>query len=423
MSTLPIGAISLDGVSRRFRIQHIQNRTLKARIVRGTAVETKDFWALRDIDLKIQPGESIGIVGRNGSGKSTILKLIAGIMGPTAGTVRTAGTIASMLELGAGFHPDFSGRENVFLNAAIFGFSEREVVERFDDIVAFAEVEDFIDAPVRTYSSGMHMRLAFSIASHVRADIMLLDEVFSVGDESFQRKCLSRMFDFRRHGGTIVFVSHDADAVEQLCDRALLVEHGEMIIDGPPRTVFPEYHRLLAAQTSRSGPTPAERASDANSDGSWGTNDVTVTSSALRRLDGDKSDTYLAGDSMVFECAYRVNNDVPDLVIGMSIHTVDGILCHRTTTEHDGLLPPVHDGEVIVRFTIPELPFQSGTYDVSVSVGDTAGNLFHVLEHHLPFSVLPRGNEAGLVSMEGHWSLQPGGQVVSTGDQADVVGP
>lgn len=422
MSALPIGGIRLDGVSRRFRIQHVQNRTLKSRIVGGTAVETKDFWALRDIDLTIQPGESIGIVGRNGSGKSTILKLIAGIIGPTAGTVRTAGTIASMLELGAGFHPDFSGRENVFLNAAIFGFSEREVVERFDDIVAFAEVEDFIDAPVRTYSSGMHMRLAFSIASHVRADIMLLDEVFSVGDESFQRKCLSRMFDFRRHGGTIVFVSHDADAVEQLCDRAFLVERGEMIVDGTPRNIFPEYHRLLATQTSRSGPMPTEQSPNANPDGSWGSNEVTVTSSALRRANGELADTYLAGDSMVFECGYHVHDEVPDLVIGMSIHTVDGLLCHRTTTEHDGLQPPVGDGDELVRFTIPELPFQSGTYDVSISVGDSTGKLFHVLEHHLPFSVFPRGNEAGLVSIEGHWSLEPGGQVVSTGDQADVIG-
>jgi ABC-2 type transport system ATP-binding protein len=246
------GRIRLRGVSRSFRILHDRNLTLKETVLRRRRTEATELWAVNDVDLDVAPGEAVGIIGQNGSGKSTLLKLLAGIMPPHRGTVEIGGTVASMLELGAGFHPDFTGRENVYMNAAIHGLSERAVDERLDDIVAFSELPDFIDMPVRTYSSGMSMRLAFAIASHVNPDVLLLDEVLAVGDEAFQRKCFGRIADFRRRGGTLVFVSHDPAAVERVCDRAVLMVGGDVMRDGPPGDVLADYHARLAGV----GPPP-----------------------------------------------------------------------------------------------------------------------------------------------------------------------
>ncbi|MDF2751297.1 MAG: transporter related protein, partial [Gaiellaceae bacterium] len=220
------GEIRAEAVSRRFRVHARQARTLKELFVLRGRTEPADVWALREVSLEIEPGAAVGLVGRNGSGKSTLLRLIAGIIRPTSGAVAVAGRIGSLLELGAGFHPDFSGRENVFLNGSIHGLRRAQIRERFDEIVAFAELEEAIDRPVRTYSSGMYMRLGFAIAAHLDADVLLLDEVFAVGDEAFQRKCFGKIFEFKQRGGTIVFVSHDATQVERLCERAVLLHEG-----------------------------------------------------------------------------------------------------------------------------------------------------------------------------------------------------
>lgn len=199
-ATVRPGEVRLRGVSRKFRILSEQNATLKEVLLRRRRTVGRDLWALRDVDLDVEPGEAIGIVGENGAGKSTLLKLVAGILYPQAGTIEVGGSVASMLELGAGFHPDFTGRENVYMNGSIHGLSEREIDQRFDDIVAFSELGEFVDMPVKTYSSGMHMRLAFAVSSHLSPDILLLDEVLAVGDEAFQRKCMGRIFEFRRRG-------------------------------------------------------------------------------------------------------------------------------------------------------------------------------------------------------------------------------
>src|SRR6188508_3773568 len=218
------GEISVDGVSRKFVVRARETQTLKELLVARGRTGAQEVWALRDVSVAISPGEAVGLIGRNGSGKSTLLRLIAGIIRPTIGRVTTEGRIGSLLELGAGFHPDFTGRENVELNGALQGLSRAAIRDRFDEIVAFAELEDAIDRPVRTYSSGMTMRLGFAIAAFLDADILLLDEVFAVGDEAFQRKCFGRIFAFKERGGTIVFVSHDAAAVERLCERSVFLE-------------------------------------------------------------------------------------------------------------------------------------------------------------------------------------------------------
>ncbi len=405
LKRLPTGAIRLDGVSRRFRIQHAQNRTLKTQFLRRTGVETRDFWALRNLDLAIPPGESLGIIGRNGSGKSTILKLIAGIIGPTGGTVRTSGTIASMLELGAGFHPDFSGRENIFLNAAIFGMSEKDVTKKFDEIVAFAEVEDFIDSPVRTYSSGMHMRLAFSIASHVRADIMLLDEVFAVGDEAFQRKCLGRMYEFRRHGGTIVFVSHDAFAVERICSRAILMEHGKMLVDSVPREVMAEYHRLLAENDSRTGSVGTAAIAKAE-DGSWGTREVTVSALRLCKQNGTEAASFFSGEPLTIDVEYTVHTPVDSLNFSFAVKTMDGLHCFGTTTENEAILLAGNESGLL-RFTVPSLPLLEGRFSLDFSLADLEGRTtFHAAENAHEFSVFPQSRANGIVDFGGRFEVR-----------------
>jgi ABC-2 type transport system ATP-binding protein len=217
------GQIVADNVSRRFRVNPHRNLTLKEAILRPETRRTDDIWALKDVSFEVEPGASIGFIGRNGSGKTTLLRLIAGIFAPSSGRLEVGGTVGSLLELGAGFHPDFSGRENIFLSGSIYGLKRSYVRERLDEIVSFAELEQFIDLPVRTYSSGMHMRLGFAIAVHVDADILLLDEVFAVGDEAFQRKCIDKILQFKQRGGTVCFVSHSASAVERLCERAILL--------------------------------------------------------------------------------------------------------------------------------------------------------------------------------------------------------
>ena len=243
------GRIRTRDLGRSFELAMTQRRSLKEQVLRRERSDRRLLWALRHVDLDIAPGEAFGVVGQNGSGKSTLLKLLARIFGSSEGTVEVGGRIGSLLEIGAGFHPDFTGAENVYLNAAIHGIPRGYVDEHLPEILDFAELADFADMPVRTYSSGMFMRLGFSVAMHVNPDVLLLDEILAVGDESFQQKCFGRIWDYRRAGGTIVFVSHDATSVERICDRAMLLEHGEVVDQGPPEEVFRTYHRRLTNRT------------------------------------------------------------------------------------------------------------------------------------------------------------------------------
>jgi ABC-2 type transport system ATP-binding protein len=243
-------AVELDGVSKAFVITRNAAQSVKVKLI-GLVnpryrEHREEFWALRNVTLMIRPGESVGLIGRNGSGKSTLLRIIAGIFPPTQGTVRVHGRVAPMIEVGVGFHPDLSGRENVYLNAALFRLSRRETDAVYRQIVEFAELEPFMDLPVKNYSTGMYGRLGFATAVHLAADVLLIDEVLAVGDESFQQKCLERMEAFRKAGHTIVFVSHSAETVQRLCDRAVLLVHGRLEADGEPAKVIEHYRELTA---------------------------------------------------------------------------------------------------------------------------------------------------------------------------------
>jgi ABC-type polysaccharide/polyol phosphate transport system ATPase subunit len=393
------GEITVESVSRRFRIRAQEARTLKDLFVLRGRTEPTDVWALRDVTVSVEPGEAVGLIGRNGSGKTTLLRLIAGIIKPTGGRVSAEGRIGSLLELGAGFHPDFTGRENVFLNGAIQGLRRSEIRDRFDEIVAFAELEHAIDRPVRTYSSGMTMRLGFAIAAFLDADILLLDEVFAVGDESFQRKCFGRIFQFKQAGGTIVFVSHDAAAVERLCERSVLLEHGGVAFDGPTRDAVARYRRALADDLD-----PVERGAGLRE---WGSGEATISSAALIGVEGDERLQFLSGEPFTLRVGVAARDGVPPPRLQLELRDDAGTLVAGDTVDLSALGWAGGSSDSAVRLDIDSLPLADGRFHLRLGLTDATGErLYHWLDHALVFIVYPGEDERGVVRFEGSWSLE-----------------
>jgi ABC-type polysaccharide/polyol phosphate transport system ATPase subunit len=393
------GEISVEGVSRRFRIQARETRTLKDLFVQRGRSEATDVWALQDVSFDIARGAAVGLIGRNGSGKTTLLRIVAGIIKPTSGRVRAEGRIGSLLELGAGFHPDFSGRENVYLNGAIQGLRRRDIRERFDEIVAFAELEHAIDRPVRTYSSGMTMRLGFAIAAFLDADVLLLDEVFAVGDEAFQRKCFGRIFAFKEAGGTIVFVSHDASAVERLCERSVLLSAGRVAFDGPTREAVTRYRRALSAETD-----PAEREAGLRE---WGTGEITIASASLVGEEGSERLQFLSGEPFALRVAVAAHDGAPAPRLQLELRDDAGTLVAGEAVDLAALGWSAANGRQGIRFEIGSLPLADGRFHLRLGLTDESGErLYHQLDDALVFVVYPGGEERGVVRFAGSWALE-----------------
>ena len=393
------GEISVEGVSRRFRVHAREARTLKDLFVQRGKTQATDVWALHDVSLGVERGQAVGLIGRNGSGKTTLLRLIAGIIKPTAGQVRTEGRIGSLLELGAGFHLDFSGRENVFLNGAIQGLRRADIKQRFDEIVAFAELEHAIDRPVRTYSSGMTMRLGFAIAAFLEADTLLLDEVFAVGDEAFQRKCFGRIFAFKQAGGTIVFVSHDASAVERLCERSVFLDVGRVAFDGPTREAVTRYRRALADDAN-----PAERGAGLRE---WGSGEATIESAVLVGKEGSDRLQFLSGEPFALRVAVDAPGGMPPPRLQLELRDDAGTLVAGHAVDLRGLGWAGGNGRRSVRFEIGELPLADGRFHLRLGLTDDSGeHVYHWLDDALQFVVYPGGDERGVVRFEGRWMLE-----------------
>jgi ABC-type polysaccharide/polyol phosphate transport system ATPase subunit len=392
------GAIRVEGVSRRFRVHARDTRTLKDLFVQRGRTEATDVWALHDVSLAVERGEAVGLIGRNGSGKTTLLRIVAGIIKPTSGRVHAEGRIGSLLELGAGFHPDFTGRENVFLNGAIYGLRRADIRQRFDEIVAFAELEHAIDRPVRTYSSGMTVRLGFAIAAFLDAEILLLDEVFAVGDEAFQRKCMGRIAAFKQNGGTIVFVSHDAAAVERLCERSVLLAHGRVAFDGRTREAIARYRRALAAETD-----PAERGAGLRE---WGSGEATIASAALVGHEGAERLQFLAGEPFALRVAVAADG-VPPPRLQLELRDDAGLLVAGEAVDLRELGWTAGNGERGVRFDIGSLPLADGRFHLRLGLTDETGErLYHQLDDALVFVVYPGAGERGVVRFAGSWALE-----------------
>jgi ABC-2 type transport system ATP-binding protein len=386
------GEIHVDGVSRRFVVRARDTQTLKELLVARGRTGAQEVWALRDVSLDVAPGEAVGLVGRNGSGKSTLLRLIAGIIRPTAGRVEADGRIGSLLELGAGFHPDFTGRENVELNGALQGLSRAGIRERFDEIVAFAELEHAIDRPVRTYSSGMTMRLGFAIAAFLEADVLLLDEVFAVGDESFQRKCFGVIAAFKERGGTIMFVSHDASAVERLCDRAVLLHDGSVAFDGPVHEAITRYRRALAED----GDGPVAR------DGTHaGSGEARVASARLVAADGEERDRFLAGEP--FGLDVTVTGEASAPLLHLELRDGSGLLVAEELVETSALGWDGSSNSLALRLDVPAPPLQFGRFDLTLALVGDDGRLLDRLPQPISLLVYPDDESRGLVRLEGTW--------------------
>jgi ABC-type polysaccharide/polyol phosphate transport system ATPase subunit len=392
------GTIVAENVSRRFHVYPTRNITLKEAIVRRRQLRPTDIWALRDISLEIQPGEAIGFVGRNGSGKTTLLRLIAGIFKPTSGRILVDGSVGSLLELGAGFHPDFTGRENIFLSGAIYGMKRATIEDRLDEIIEFAELEQFIDLPVRTYSSGMYMRLGFAIAAHLDADILLLDEVFAVGDEAFQRKCIDKVLAFKQRGGTIVFVSHAATAVDRLCDRAVLLRRGEVGYDGEAHEALRRYQAMLAAEEA-----PAERDAGLRE---WGTGEVRMTRARLEGANGEERSEFGADEPVVLRIWVASEAPMPSPEIAVELRDSNGGLLGSHVQSTAELGWDGSPGERQFRFELERLPVVDGRFQFGVALSDADGeHSYHRVERAAELVVNPAPGLRGWLRFSGRFIL------------------
>lgn len=388
------GEVILRDVSRRFRIEHDRSRTLKQALLHRQRTATTDLWVLKSVSLRFEPGESVGIVGRNGTGKSTLLKLVAGIIPPQTGDIDVGGTVAPLLELGAGFHPEFTGRENVYMQGALYGLSEGEVCQRLDQIVAFAELEEFIDMPVKTYSSGMFMRLAFAIAAHVEPDILLLDEVLAVGDAGFQRKCMARIHEHRQRGGTVLFVSHNQDDVERICERAILLVDGEVVVDASPPVVFAEYNTRFAdgIEEVASEWIPFDPSHGV------GTQRARITDFSLL-IDGSPAKRAQEGCQVAVKLSLASEETIRDPIVGIEFHDLAGHLLFGTNTRLDRVTLGDLAGERGITFHVESLPVRTGSAMISLHlVSADEREVFHRLRDCARLDVSPRSEGNGPIS-------------------------
>jgi ABC-type polysaccharide/polyol phosphate transport system ATPase subunit len=353
---VPESVISVSDISKRFRLYHERPTSLKERLLRFRRVKAEDFWALRDVGFEVPPGQTWGLVGANGSGKTTLLKIIGGILRPTDGQVVTRGRIAALLELGAGFHPELTGRENVYLNASILGLSKKETDRHFDAIVAFAELEDFIDNQVKHYSSGMFVRLGFAVAVHVDPGILLIDEVLAVGDEAFQRKCLDRVSELQRQGRTIVFVTHAMQLVHQICDQAVLLDGGRVRTLGDVDRVIKEFRAVMM------------RGQGLEVEGA--TKEVEITGVELLDAKGRPSAMVAPGESLAVQVELRANRPVDAPVVVVGVHNARDEWVYTTDTDRLDVDLGRVDGKVRVTFELQAIPLMEGQYFATVGVRD-----------------------------------------------------
>jgi ABC-2 type transport system ATP-binding protein len=351
--------IQIEGVSKRFRINQDRQSSLKERLVHLGRPKRghKDFWALQDIDLEVSDGETVGLLGHNGSGKSTLLKCVGGILTPTSGVIRVRGRVASLLELGAGFHPDLTGRENVFLNGSILGLTKRDIEARFDDIVAFAELEQFIDEQVKHYSSGMYVRLGFAVAINVEPDVLLVDEVLAVGDEAFQQKCLERVRSFQEEGRTIMFVSHAADLMRRTCDRIMVLERGVPIVVGDPDTAILTFREHLLGERLPAG---------AVLEHGHAVNKRLEIDEVVIRGTGHHEGHHLQPDEqLVVHVRYSTDAPLDDIVLSLMVQDLSGTVVYACNSDVIGQRLDRLEGNGWVTFTM-DPGLIEGTYLVDV---------------------------------------------------------
>lgn len=394
----PRVVVEADHVSKKFRLFHERNTSLKATLLRGRRTVVEDFWALRDVSFAVEEGETFGLIGENGSGKSTMLKCLTKILRPDEGHVRVDGKVSALLELGAGFHPELSGRENVYLNGAILGLSQKELRRRFDEIVDFAGIEQFIDEPVKNYSSGMYVRLGFSVAINVDPDVLLVDEVLAVGDEAFQRKCNEKFADLKHAGKTIVLVSHGLAGVQTICDRVAWFSHGNLMQIGDPRDVIESY----------TGTVHVDREVDEEGRNRYGSGEGRITDVTFLTSDGRRTTRLRSGEPVTLQLSYDMTSAIERPVFGLAIHTIEGVQVTGPNSRDVDCVPEKLDGPGALTISFDPLTLLPGTYDLTVALYDySCRHPFDVRENILRFDVDrgPIHEMFGLVSLGGRWQI------------------
>jgi ABC-type polysaccharide/polyol phosphate transport system ATPase subunit len=450
--TPAIDVINVSKVYRKYARKK-QFATLKSAILDGSLLgdlkPDETFQALRGVSFSVPKGCTFGVIGRNGSGKSTLLKCVAGITRPTEGEVKVDGRISALIELGAGFHPEISGRENIFINGIMLGLTKREIQRRFDEIVEFAEMQDFIDAPVKTYSSGMYMRLGFAVAVHVDPEVLLVDEVLAVGDQGFTHKCLDKFAEFRRRNKSILLVTHSLDLVEKFCDQAHWLDHGVTKGEGDPKRVVAAYvidvedseenelakaeavrvaaaaKEVAEAQSTELSPSPAETGEGPaaepeapkdgfkSDEGRWGTREIEITNVTITGPQGDAGHVFQSGDAIQVRMDVTAKEKITDFVFGLGLFNADNVCVYGTNTNLEEYQPTEIEGSGSVTFTIDHLDLVEGTYRLDLAAHKTDGYPYDYHRLLYTFRVKSRIRDVGIYRPDHSWSFEGGIKIKS----------
>ncbi|MCI8364804.1 MAG: ABC transporter ATP-binding protein [Eubacterium sp.] len=427
----PENAIEVKNVTKSFKIYIDKGNTLKEKALFKQRRRYEERNVLNNISFEVEKGQAVGLIGHNGCGKSTTLKLLTKIMYPDSGSIVMRGRVSSLIELGAGFHEDMSGRENIYINASIFGLTRGEINKRMEDIIAFSELEEFIDNPVRTYSSGMYMRLAFSIAINVDADILLVDEILTVGDFNFQAKCFNRLREVKASGTTIVIVSHSMEQIEQICDRSIWIHDGKIRREGRPRDVHPEYLDFMGEKRqelawkeaeNREENRESEEAKETHNENAeeiqvenhdkpeenkkrWGNGYARIEKIVLLDKQGKEKSVFKTGDAVVIQITYKVNRKVEDAVFGIGIFRSDGIQCYGTNTRIDkqNKFNLTKDG--VVQINVPAMSLMAGEYLLDVAIEADIGIAVDYYKEAYRFEVFSDISDVGIARIEHDWKI------------------
>jgi ABC-type polysaccharide/polyol phosphate transport system ATPase subunit len=411
--------LTFNQVSKKYRIRQEREpdatRHPIVQKLQGLRRRSQEFWAVRDMSFEVERGEALGIIGHNGAGKSTVLKLLSNITTPTAGEIKINGSLSALIEVGSGFHPELTGRENVYLNGSILGMRRREITKKLDDIVEFAGIRQFLDTPVKRYSSGMYVRLGFSIAAHLDPDILLLDEVLAVGDSAFQSKCLQRIDDLRRAGTTIVFISHDLGAVQRLCDRVLLMNHGEITASGSPHDVINEYQR---SNSDFAPPTPVKgRAMDRPKA-------AEITSVRFFDLDGNETQACSTGSPLIARIEYFARERVSDCAFETFFYSGDQQLHCQFTTELSDRQIDLEPGKGAIEFSCAEVGLLPDLYYIDATIKLRGGPMGADIDWQCRRAVLrvdPGTIVRGSFYMPHEWNFEPSGGLGSRAGSAQSL--
>lgn len=425
----PENAIEVKNVEKKFKVFLDKGHTLKELTLFSKRRKYEERTVLDGISFEVKKGEAVGLIGHNGCGKSTTLKLLTRIMYPDSGTIEMSGRVSSLIELGAGFHPDMSGRQNIYTNASIFGLTRKEIDERLNDIIAFSELEEFIDNPVRTYSSGMYMRLAFSVAINVDADILLIDEILAVGDANFQAKCFNKLREIKANGTTIVIVSHSLGQIEQICERSIWIHNGQIRAEGAPRDVHPEYMDFMGQKRQdrverKTEPESQKESTEQQTDEKqnpqenkcvedaeplddkkkrWGNGKAKIRKITIMDVNHNKKETFKTGDTIILDVAYDVKIPVEDAIFGIGIFRVDGTHCYGTNTEIDKLdrFDLKNSGKIEIE--LKQLQLLPGQYEVDLAIHNKAGEMMDYCSKIARIEMFSVYDDVGICRVEHEW--------------------